>query len=453
MSKKKKKERLQEIRADTTQNTTQNTTQTLEPDIVGADLLRALLNLNTDTITRADALQIPTVQACITLISNTISRLPLQLLRKKRNGDIEVVKRDSRVFMLNEDTGDTLTAKMFWRAMIEDYYLGKGGFAYVNRSLNKVKSIHYVDEKDISIGFESLDPIFKDYDILVQSVRYRPGNFIKILRKTQDGMRSHSIIEESPLVLNVAFAELKFELANAKKGGTKRGFLQSDKIVSDKALNELKDAFRKLYGESDENVIVLNNGLKFQEASATAAELQMNENKESNGQEICKLFGIPASMICGSQTGNSMTDNDMNQFIRACVAVMTDIECSLNRDLLLESEKGSYYWQFDTKELTRGSIRERYEAYKIGLEKNFLQIDEVREKEDMEPLGIDWIQMNLNTVLFNPQTKEVYTPNTNATANLLTGEGTKIKEGTAGPARVELEQQEGGEKDESGTES
>ena len=38
-------------------------------------------------------------------------------------------------------------------------------------------------------------------------------------------------------------------------------------------------------------------------ASATAQELQMNENKASNAEEICKLFGIPASMICGSKTG------------------------------------------------------------------------------------------------------------------------------------------------------
>lgn len=60
---------------------------------------------------------------------------------------------------------------------------------------------------------------------------------------------------------------------------------------------------------------------------------------------------------------------------------MSDIECSLDRDLLLESEKGTYYWSFDTKELTRGNIKERYEAYKIGLEKNFLQIDEIREKK------------------------------------------------------------------------
>ena len=193
--------------------------------------------------------------------------------------------------------------------------------------------------------------------------------------------------------------------------------------------------------------MVLNNGIKFQEASATPQELQLNENKESNSQEICKLFGIPASMICGSQTGNSMTDNDMNQFIRACVAVMVDIECSLNRDFLMETEKGTYFWKFDTKELTRGSIKERYEAYKIGLEKNFLQIDEVRQKEDMEPLGIDWIQMNLNTVFFNPATKEIYTPNTNQSMNLNDGSGANT--GTVSDTSI---QPKGGEQDESGTE-
>lgn len=453
MGKKKKQKRTIEIRADTT-TTTSGVNETgvvapaqnqITPEFADDLLLRALLGLDGSGMTREKALEIPTVQACITLISNTISRLPLQLLRKKRDGNIEIVKRDSRVALLNDDTGDTLTGKMFWRAMIEDYFLGKGGFAYINKNLNKVTSIHYVRDDEVSIGYQNFDPIFKDYDLIVQGARYKPWEFLKLLRKTKDGMQSRSIIEESPLALLVAYEELRFELANAKKGGAKRGFLQSEKKLSQQAIDALKDGYKKLYGDSDENVVVLNDGVKFQPSSATAAELQMNENKESNAQEICKLFGIPASMICGSQTGNSMTDNDMNQYIRACVAVMTDIECGLNRDLLLEKEKGSYYWQFDTKELTRGSIKERYEAYKIGLEKNFLQIDEVREKEDMPPLGIEWIQMGLNTVLYNPVTKEIYTPNTNAKANLITNDGMKLAETEMSLPTENT--QEGGEKE------
>ncbi len=403
-------------------------------------LLKALFS--DTTVTKEMALQIPTVQACIDIIANTISRLPVRLYRKNADGDVEIVEKDTRLKLLNDDTGDTLTAKQFWRAIIEDYFLGRGGYAYINRKGRNIESIHYVDEKDVSIGYQNFDPIFKEYDLMVMGRRYTPTDFIKLLRKTKDGMQSRSIVEDNPLVLAVAYEELRFELSLAKKGGAKRGYLQTEKPLTQQALDALKDGFRKMYGGSDENVVVLNNGIKFQEASASAAEMQMNENKSSNAEEICKLFGVPLSMIQGSLTGNSMTENDVNQFVKTCVGIMTDIECSLNRDLLNESEKDSYYWSFDTKELTRGSLRERYEAYKIGLDKNFLQIDEVRAKEDMEPLGIDWLQLNLNTVFYNPVTKEIYTPNTNASMNLENGTGANA--GTVS---------EGGEKDESGIES
>ena len=406
--------------------------ETPPEEIIASDvLLRALLDKS--TVTKEMALQIPTVQACINIIANTISKLPVRLYKRTEDG-VEIIEKDPRLKLLNDDTGDTLTAKQFWRAMLEDYFLGKGGFAYINGDT----SIHYVDEENVSIGWQNYDPIFKEYDLLIMGRKYYPSEFLKLLRKTRDGMTSRSIVEDNPLLLSVAYTELKFELAQATKGGTKRGFLQADKALSQNAIDSLKAAFRRLYGSSDENVVVLNNGVKFQEASATNQELQMNENKASNAEEICKLFGVPLSMISGSKTGNSMTENDTNQFIKTCVAIMTDIECSLNRDFLHEEEKEIYYWSFDTKELTRGSIKERYEAYKIGLDKNFLQIDEVRAKEDMEPLGIDWMLLNLNTVFYDTNTKQIYTPNTNASMNLATGAGAN----TASVSQVQTEEPE-----------
>jgi HK97 family phage portal protein len=306
-----------------------------------------------------------------------------------------------------------------------------------------------VDEESVFIGYKNFDQIFKEYMINVQGKQYRPGEFLKILRKTKDGMTSRSIVDDNPLVLNVAYKELDFELDLVKRGGLKRGYIQPDKPITKEAMQSMREGFQKLY-DSDANVMALNAGSKFQEASSTSTEMQLNENKASNAEEICKLFGVPSSMVCGSKVGNSMTDYDMSQFIRACVAVMTDIECSLNRDLLNEDEKETFFFSFDTKELTRGSLKERYEAYKIGLEENFLQIDEVRQKEDMEPLGIDWLQLNLNTVFYNPETKEIYTPNTNASANLMDGAGAN----TASVSDIDQKPSEGGEQEnESGTES
>ena len=387
----------EEVRADTNTNT---------GDIVESDvLLNALLGRT--VVTKEKALEIPTIQACINLIAGTISSLPINLYKKGEDGKVKEV-RDRRTFLINNDTGDTLTASQFWRAMIEDYYLGKGGYAYINWQGMDVRSIHYVDETYISIQ-KNTDPIFKDYDILVQGMAYHPHRFFKILRKTKDGMVSRSITDDNPLIIGVSHSELVYEENLVRKGGNKRGFLKSPKKLTQAAIDALKDAFRKLYGNSDENVVVLNDGIDFQESSNTSVEMQLNENKKTNTTEMCKLFGIPDTMISGNPS-----DKDIDNFIRACAIVMNDIECSLDRDLLLESEKGLFYWAFDTKELTRGNIKERYEAYKIGLEKNFLQIDEVREKEDLEPIGFEWITLGLDQVLFNPRTGQIYTPNTNA---------------------------------------
>ena len=71
---------------------------------------------------------------------------------------------------------------------------------------------------------------------------------------------------------------------------------------------------------------------------------------------------------------------------------MQAIQSALNRDLLLEREKGKLYWAFDVKELLKGDMRERFEAYRTALDSNFMQIDEVRYAEDLEPLGLSWIK-------------------------------------------------------------
>lgn len=401
----KKKKKKPEIRADTMQNMKDG-----ESMIADELLLSALIGKN--VVTRDMTLQIPTVRGCINKIASVISSIPIRLYKKNKNGMPEEILDDARISILNDDTGDTLTATQFWRAMLEDYYAGKGGYAYINRVKGEIKSLNYVENIHVSFLYNN-DPIFKDYSILINGKSYYPFEFFKILRNTKNGMKSTSLSEENPVLISLTYASLIYEENLVKKGGNKRGFLQSERNLSREQMDNLRDAYKRLYSNNSENVVVLNNGVKFQEASNTSVEMQLNENKKSNGEEICKLMGVPIRILTGSAT-----EKDWDIFVQTCVDVMTDIECSLDRDLLLEKEKGEYYWAFDTRELMRGNIKDRYEAYKIALEKNFMQIDEIRKKEDLPPIGFDWITLGLDSVLYNPKTGEMYTPNTNAVQQL-----------------------------------
>ena len=378
-----------------------------ESEIRQSDDLILKSFLAKDTIGEREAMNIPAVSKCVNLISDTVAMIPIKLYKEEMvNGKRKTVEiEDSRCDLFNLDTKDTLDGVQFKKALVRDYLLDGNAYAYINKRRNLVKSLHYVDCDHVLIN-QNFDPIFKDYNIMVYGKTYKPYEFLKILRATRNGARGIGIIEENQELLKAAYLTLKFEQSLVSTGGSKKGFIKAEKKITKEAMDSLKRAWQELYCNTENNVIVLNDNLDFKEASSTSTEMQLNENKISLNNSILDIFNIPVNF-------------NWETFIKtAIMPILTTIECALNRDLLLEKEKKSFYFAFDTKEIIKGDIKTRFEAYKTALESNLMQIDECRYMEDLEPLGLNFIKLGLQDVLFNPQTKEVYTPNTNQIKNI-----------------------------------
>lgn len=385
-------------------------TEKTETESDAGFLLRAILS-NGD-LTKDQAMNIPAFAACVNKVAETISTIPIRLY-KLVDGKLEEIVEDTRTRLLNDDTGDALDGVQFKRALIKDYLTGKGGYAFINRTGNRIKSLHYVKEAEISFMYSS-DPIFKDYDIMIQGTRYKPFEFLKVLRNTEDGRSGKSVVTESREALSVPYHSLKYEKVMVETGGNKKGFIKSPKKLTQPAMDSLKEAWRNLYQNNSENVVILNEGLEFQESSNTSVEMQLNENKKTNSDEICKLFNMPPAMINGGAT-----EQDKINFVQYCLnPILKELECALNRDLLLELEKGSYYFAADTSELTKGDIEKRFRAYETASKNGFMQIDEIRLKENLPPLGLDFVRLGLQDVLYDPETKQFYMPNMNQTGGL-----------------------------------
>lgn len=133
--------------------------------------------------------------------------------------------------------------------------------------------------------------------------------------------------------------------------------------------------------------------------------MQLNESKKTLQDEINNIFHIDP--------------NDYDKtFKQAIYPIVKAFETALNRDLLLEKEKGKYFFEFDVKEIVKASLKERYEAYKIAKEIGLKTINELRKDENLNNLdGLDIIDMGLGSVLYNVNTGEYYTPNTGEVKN------------------------------------
>lgn len=363
-------------------------------------LLRALLT--GEGVNREKALSIPVVSGCVDLICNTFAMIPFKLYMetvdengKKKTKAVD----DNRVKLLNDDTTDTLDGFQFKKAICEDYLLGKGGYAYIKKIGNEFAGLFYVKDENISIVKNS-DPIFKSFNILINGNSYWNYEFIKLLRNTKDGASGKGLVDEIENALETAIKRLKYEYDLTATGGSRKGFLKSQKHLGEKAMTELKKAWEDYYS-GNANTVILNDGIEFQEASNTSQQNEIDAKNRTFADDIRVIFHI----------GNSYDD-----FIKdAIMPIANAFVTALNRDLLLEKEKGSYYFAPDTKELLKGSLIERYNAYKIAIETGFKTRNEVRYMEDDDALdGLDMINLGLGDVLLNPHTGEIYTPNTNS---------------------------------------
>lgn len=371
-------------------------------------LITALLG-GVNKVTKAQAMQIPTLKACIEIISELTAALPIKLYEEK-DGKVHVITDDKRIQLLNGDTKDTLNACEMRKRWVIDYFLGKGAYTYIQRDgMGGYAGLYYVDESAVAIQANT-DPIFKDYTIRVNGSQYMRQDFIKILRNSDGKGTGTSIIAENPTILSIYYNTLKHENATVKKGGAKKGYLKADRISSD-AVREIREKWAQLYSNDSENAescLVLN-GVDFVPLSESSVDLQLNQNKNTNAGEICKLFCMPPSILSGTAT-----EQAVSLFLQNCLLpVLNTIEAALDGDLLRESEKDTRYFAFDTKELTRGDFAKRINAYAVALAHNIYQIDEVRELEDLPPIGFKWLKLGLNDVLLDVQTNQVYTPNTN----------------------------------------
>ena len=370
--------------------------------------------LNQSAITRTEAMGIPSIAFCVNLIKNTVAMTPIKLYEMK-DGKVTELADDPRVALLNDNTGDIMTGYQMKRAMVKDYLLDGVGSAYINRDRNKAKSLHYVKRSAMSFSV-GVDPIFKKVDILVGGKPYRDCDFLRITRDTEDGVTGIGIVAENNLLLSVMYNSLKYENLMNLTGGNKKGYMQSAKKLDPLALSTLKKAYSDLYKGNSENVLILNEGITFQEMANSAVELQMNENKTANSSEACKILNVPPAMMLVS----TVPEKVYVQFVKeACMPIFNAFESGCNDNLLLSSEKKTRYFAFDTKEALKAAIKERYDAYSTALKDGFLQIDEVRNEEDRSPLGIPYVRIGgLDSVYYNPKTGDIYTPNTDKSTGM-----------------------------------
>lgn len=370
-----------------------------------ADFVSGIVQTN-KVITKQEALSLPVVSKSVDWIASVIAGLPIKLLQRTEKGYIEVYD-DYRLSLLNEFSGNCMTANDLKHQLISDLLLEGNCYAYISKRGNKITKLSYIPTSKVTYT-ESVDNIDKVINAWVDGKQVQDYNVFRLVTNSKNGFSGIGFVSDCQNLLNTILSSLDYENSTISSG-VRRGFLKSKSKLDNDKMNQLRQAWRKITSPKQTDVMVLNSGLEFQDVSSTATESQLSQNKVINTQQVLSYFGLPTNFFEGANSESYLTAVRI-----AILPLVRQFVTALNNYLLLESEKNTLKFDIDTSELLRLNANERYDAYQKGLSSGFITVDEIRRMENLPVLDLPYIKMSLADVLYNTNTGEIFVPNTNS---------------------------------------
>lgn len=370
-----------------------------------ADVAEGLIQSGT-TITRQQAMSIPVVTKSVAWIASAIAALQIKMYRKTDSGYQEVYD-DYRLPLLNDYSGNGMIANDLKRQVLTDLLLDGNGYAYISKKGNKITKLSYIPTNRLTYT-ESVDTIDKIVNVWVDGHPVQDYNVFRLVNNSKNGISGIGFVSDCQDLLSTVLSSLQYENSSISSG-VRRGFLKSKSKLDPDKMNELRRAWKKLTTPNQSDVLVLNAGIEFEDASSTATESQLSQNKVINMHQILAYFGLPTNFFEGVNSDAYLTAVRI-----AILPIVKQFTNALNNYMLLESEKSNLKFEIDTSDLLRINANERFAAYQTGLSSGILTIDEVRRMENLPALDMSYLKLGLGDVLYNINDGKIFVPNTGA---------------------------------------
>lgn len=332
------------------------------------------------------ALQLTAVQACIRLLGDSISSLPLGAFQKsgevRKSVESELISRPTQ-----------LLTDFEWKfQMVSSLALRGNSFQLVTAR----------DAREYATALEPLHPdqVVVDRDKQTGEIRYRvdgervpAADIVHIRRFVMPGVvHGLSPIGMAAQSIGLALAAEQYGAAYFRDSAHPSAVLSSDQNMDDEQTQRIMKTWVDTHG-GRRLPAVLSGGMKYQPIAIAPGEAQFLETRQYQRSEIAMLFGIPPHMIGDTEKSTSWGTGIEQQSIGFAQYTLrpwlTCIEAALTKLL----PRGQFA-QFNIDALLRGDQKARYEAYTQARMASWLSVNEIRALEDRAPIegGDSYIQ-------------------------------------------------------------
>jgi len=206
-----------------------------------------------------------------------------------------------------------------------------------------------------------------------------------------DGLKGYSVINDYAREnIGLAVAGEKSAATFFRNDSAPSGVLHTDDPLSKETMDKVESDWDKKHRGLDKEyrIAVLHSGLKWQAVGIPAKDAQLLQSREFSVNDIARWFQIPPHFIADLRRATfSNIEHQGIDFVTYCLLRWLrrwEFEC--NYKLFATREQNRLFVEFNVAALMRGDITNRYAAYNVGRQAGFLSINDIRAKENMNPI-------------------------------------------------------------------
>lgn len=352
------------------------------------------------------SLHLSAVWACVKVISETISTLPLKIYERKPDGSKSVAVDHPVYQVLCRQPAIDLTPARFMQMIPASICLRGNSFSEKLFFKKELVGIRPLLPQYMNVGSDDAGRItYKYSDPVTKTEREIPReNIMHIRGFSLDAAVGLTPIQFGADIIGSALATNEAASNVFKNGLQNSGFMTSSVPLNPEQRTALRNNLQQFMGSNNAGkVMLLEGGFDYKGITINPETAQLLESRSFSIEEICRWFGVPPVIIGHMEKQSSWASSIESLYTQFLITglrpMLVNIEQEIGRCLLDNDDR--YFAEFAVEGLLRADSNGRASYYKQALQDGWMNRNEVRAKENLPPIeGGDkfTIQLNMTTL-------------------------------------------------------
>ncbi len=344
-------------------------------------------------VTVPAALRNIAVYACIRVIAEDLATLPLQMFERLAEG--KGVAQDHPLYPVLHDRANPEMTSVTFLETLMGHVLGWGnGFAWIARdNAGRVRELWplrpdrvRIRRKDGKLIYAFSPDVGGEMLVPFDETFHLPGLGF-------DGIQGYSPIALAREAVGIGLAAEEYAGKLWSNDARPSVVLKHPGTLSDKAYDNLVKSWSEKYGGSGNahKPAILEENMTLEAIGIPPEDAQFLETRKFQVTEIARLYRVPPHMIGDLEraTFSNIEHQGLQYTMHTLRPWARRLEATVALRLLTPQERGKYFAEFNLDALHRGDMKSRYEAYHIARNDGWINGDEIRAKENMNPMPGD----------------------------------------------------------------